>query len=46
MESNFLGFSITQVSPIFFKGSGSEAQKEGVRGRSLRVISSGASCPS
>ena len=43
MESSFTGFSITQVSTIFFKGLGSEAQKEGVRRRSLQVIYRGPS---
>ena len=43
MESSFPGFSITQVSTIFFKGLGSEAQKEGVRRRSLQVIYRGPS---
>ena len=36
-------FSITQVSSIFFKGPGFEAQKERVRRRSLQVLSRGAS---
>jgi len=43
MESSFPGFAITQVSTIFFKGLGSEAQKEGVRRRSLQVLYKGVS---
>jgi hypothetical protein len=39
MESDFPGFSITQVSTILLKGPGFEAQKERVRRRSLQVLS-------